>query len=30
MSRVNAIYKSYEREMLYLERHGNKLLQKIK
>lgn len=26
----NAIYKSYEREILYLQRHGNKLLQKIK
>ena len=26
----NRIYKSYEREILYLQRHGNKLLQKIK
>ena len=24
------IYESYEREILYLRRHGNKLLQKIK
>ena len=33
MSKVklqNQIYKSYEREILYLQRHGNKLLQKIK
>ena len=30
MSGVNAIYKSYEREILYLKRHGDKLLQKIK
>ena len=26
----NQIYKSYDREILYLKRHGNKLLQKIK
>ena len=33
MSRVmqqNQIYKSYEREILYLQRRGSKLLQKIK
>ena len=30
MSITNRIYKSYQREILYLQRHGNKLLQKIK
>ena len=33
MSKVNMesmIYRSYEREILYLQRHGNKLLLKIK
>ena len=30
MSNTNQIYKSYEREILYLQRHGNKLLKKIK
>ena len=33
MSKVNMesmIYRSYEREILYLQRHGNKLLRKIK